>query len=149
MDKSMGWGVLIFSMTAGATALAEATGDFDGNGYVDSRDFRYLEACLSLSGPGVPSPFTECRTVFDADGDGDIDLYLTNSEMGTPNALYRNKGDGTFESITREAGVDYGQWAWGGEMIDYDSNQNKFALAEASVPLAPTATTMRGSGVAS
>ena len=30
-----GWGVVLFSMVPGATAQAAASGDFDGNGYVD------------------------------------------------------------------------------------------------------------------
>ncbi|MCK6460675.1 MAG: VCBS repeat-containing protein, partial [Planctomycetes bacterium] len=37
----------------------------------------------------------------DIDGDGDDDLYFLN-QLG-PNALYRNRGDGTFEDITTPA----------------------------------------------
>src|SRR6202022_3874823 len=33
------------------------------------------------------------------DGDGRPDLYFTNSRFGEPNALYRNRGDGTFEDV--------------------------------------------------
>jgi hypothetical protein len=58
----------------GATALAGESGDFDGNGYVGAPDYVYFEACLFLSGPGRPAPFTECRTIFDSDGDADVDL---------------------------------------------------------------------------
>ncbi len=69
-----GWGVVLFSVVPGATALAGASGDFDGNGYVDPRDFHYLEICLSLSGPGVDPDFAKCRSVFDSDDDRDVDL---------------------------------------------------------------------------
>ena len=41
--------------------------------------------------------------VADVDGDGRLDLYFT-SQTG-PNALYRNRGDGTFEDVTARAGV--------------------------------------------
>src|SRR5262249_2647435 len=53
----------------------------------------------------------------DYDGDGFMDLYLVNSgplegvthhSAGTarqPNRLYRNRGDGTFEDVTRRAGL--------------------------------------------
>jgi hypothetical protein len=44
--------------------------------------------------------------VGDYDGDGHDDLYYTN-QLG-PNALYRNKGDGSFVEVTREAGVALG-----------------------------------------
>ena len=44
-------------------------------------------------------------SVTDFDGDGLPDLYFTNSRFGEPNALYRNKGDGTFEDVAASAGV--------------------------------------------
>ncbi|HEV2016898.1 MAG TPA: CRTAC1 family protein [Gemmatimonadaceae bacterium] len=44
-------------------------------------------------------------SVADFDGDGKPDLYFTNSRFGEPNALYRNKGDGTFEEVAATAGI--------------------------------------------
>jgi hypothetical protein len=44
-------------------------------------------------------------SVTDFDGDGWPDLYFTNSRFGEPNALYRNRGDGTFEDVAASAGV--------------------------------------------
>ena len=43
--------------------------------------------------------------VTDFDGDGRPDLYFTNSQFGQPNALYHNKGDGTFEDVAAAAGL--------------------------------------------
>jgi enediyne biosynthesis protein E4 len=43
--------------------------------------------------------------VTDFDGDGWPDLYFTNSRFGEPNALYRNRGDGTFEEVAASAGL--------------------------------------------
>lgn len=59
--------------------------------------------------------------VADFDGDGHDDVYFVN-QLG-PNALYRNRGDGTFEDVTRQAGVGLGDRicvaaAWG----DYDND---------------------------
>ncbi len=44
-------------------------------------------------------------SVADVDGDGWPDLYFTNSRFGQPNALYRNRGDGTFEDVAVTAGL--------------------------------------------
>jgi hypothetical protein len=44
-------------------------------------------------------------SVCDANGDGWPDLYATNSAFGFPNALYLNKGDGTFREAAAEAGL--------------------------------------------
>jgi enediyne biosynthesis protein E4 len=44
-------------------------------------------------------------SVTDFDGDGKPDLYFTNSAFGQPNALYRNRGDGTFEDVATSAGL--------------------------------------------
>jgi hypothetical protein len=44
-------------------------------------------------------------SVTDFDGDGKPDLYFTDSRFGYPNALYHNKGDGTFEEVGASAGV--------------------------------------------
>lgn len=44
-------------------------------------------------------------SVTDFDGDGWRDLYFTNSRFGQPNALYRNRGDGTFEEVAAPAGI--------------------------------------------
>ena len=41
----------------------------------------------------------------DFDGDGWIDLYVTTSDKGSPNLLYRNRGDGTFSDVAGAAGV--------------------------------------------
>jgi len=44
-------------------------------------------------------------SVADFDGDGWPDLYFTNSRFGAPNALYRNRGNGTFEDVAAGAGL--------------------------------------------
>ena len=89
-------------------------------------DYTY-ENILESSGSGI--------TVFDYDGDHLPDLYLLNGtwlegisdEQGqvfanTPNKLYRNLGDGTFEEVAEKAGVDDRHWSMAAGAIDYDSD---------------------------
>ncbi len=78
----------------------------------------------------------------DYDNDGFIDLFLT--AFGR-NTLYRNRGDGTFEDVTRRAGlaVDRDRWGAGCTFVDIDrdgrldlfvSNYLAFNLADAPEP---------------
>lgn len=53
----------------------------------------------------------------DYDGDGNIDLYVTN--VGA-NVLYRNKGDGSFEDVSLSAGVAHAGWGASAAWLDYD-----------------------------
>jgi hypothetical protein len=68
--------------------------------------------------------------LFDYDLDGDLDLYLVNGwrlkgaevkERGR-NALWRNKGDGTFEDVTEAAGVGDDGWGSGVAVGDIDGD---------------------------
>ena len=47
--------------------------------------------------------------VGDFDNDGFDDLYVC-QPAGLPNRLYRNRGDGTFEDVTEQAGVGVSGW---------------------------------------
>ena len=44
-------------------------------------------------------------SVVDYDNDGWQDLYVTSSRKGTPNALYRNSGDGSFVEVAGKIGL--------------------------------------------
>ena len=77
---------------------------------------------------------------FDYDGDGDPDLYLVNgrpwsaaerragqaagnSPAGSVTGrLYRNRGDGTFEDVTRGSGLDVAMYGMGVAAGDYDND---------------------------
>ncbi|HWR82339.1 MAG TPA: CRTAC1 family protein [Candidatus Deferrimicrobium sp.] len=62
----------------------------------------------------------------DYDGDGWIDLYVTQSDVGLPNYLYRNNGDFTFTDVAEKAGVARINEASGVSMdavfADYDND---------------------------
>lgn len=55
----------------------------------------------------------------DYDGDGNVDLYVTNYG---PNILYRNNGDGTFTEVTEKAGVASPGWSTCATWFDYDND---------------------------
>jgi len=70
----------------------------------------------------------------DYDGDGLMDLYLVNSgplegvthhlpgTVRQPNRLYRNRGDGTFEDVTKKAGVEGAGYGTAAVAADYDND---------------------------
>ena len=58
----------------------------------------------------------------DCDGDGDLDLYVTNF-YGETNTLYLNSGGGTFVDATAERGLaalTVGYLGWGTRFFDFD-----------------------------
>ncbi len=57
----------------------------------------------------------------DYDGDGNIDLYVTNYGA---NVLYRNNGDGTFRDVTETAGVGCELWSTGAAFADVDGDND-------------------------
>ena len=73
--------------------------------------------------------------VLDYDGDGWLDIYFVTgttwellgkehspSARVPRNALYRNKGDGTFEDVTTKSGTGNSAWGMGAAAADYDND---------------------------
>ncbi|HED64248.1 MAG TPA: CRTAC1 family protein, partial [Planctomycetes bacterium] len=68
--------------------------------------------------------------LFDYDGDGDLDVYLTNGsslegfEPGAEpsDALFRNDGTGRFEDVTEEAGLGDRAWTMGVTVADVEGD---------------------------
>jgi len=58
--------------------------------------------------------------VGDFDGNGEQDLYPTNSGLGNP--LYLNQGNRTFVESSASAGVTSGLLGWGANFFDYDND---------------------------
>jgi hypothetical protein len=61
-------------------------------------------------------------TIGDIDGDGLIDLLVTDLDYG---AIYRNLGNGLFEDITGKSGIAghlAGKGTWGAALFDYDND---------------------------
>jgi hypothetical protein len=66
--------------------------------------------------------------VGDYDNDGDLDWFVSSvyerQINRTGNRLYRNRGDGSFEDATEEAGVREGFWGWASCFADFDNDGN-------------------------
>ncbi|MGH7481990.1 MAG: CRTAC1 family protein [Longimicrobiales bacterium] len=85
-----------------------------------------LDPKLRTIMPAVAA-FGASVSVVDFDRDGWHDLYVTSSRVGSPNALYRNRGDGSFEDVGAALGVaDVNRRAtgvsMGGVWGDYDND---------------------------
>ena len=129
-----GWTDLYFT-TLGANRLYRNTGK---GAFVD------VTAKAAVADPG----FSTSAAWFDFDRDGQLDLYVANyvewtietdltctldgktksyctpeSYKGQSGRLYRNRGDGTFEDVTRRAGLfDATSKALGVALLDFDED---------------------------
>ena len=122
----------------GATAAA---GDGAAGPFIDITRGAGIEFVHRTGGSGrkyLPETMGSGCAFFDYDGDGDADLYFVNgtalpgdSAPPTSGVLYRNRGDGTFEDVTRAAGLwdpVYGLGAAVGD-IDNDGDPDLFVNA--------------------
>jgi hypothetical protein len=76
----------------------------------------------------LPETMGSGAAFLDYDGDGALDLFLVNSKPWDPSggkslsALYRNQGDGTFQDVTRKAGLAFEAFGIGAASADYDND---------------------------
>jgi len=100
------------------------------------RDVSEESGIGAVAGKGMAAAFG------DADGDGRLDIFVTNDT--TPNFLFRNEGNGRFRQIGMEAGIAYNDdgralSSMGADFrdIDNDGREDLFvtALANETFPL--------------
>lgn len=154
-------GAGVFRDVTEAVGLAEisiqgmglATGDYDGDGWVDlfltavgpnlllrNRDGRFEDVTEAAGLAGAPEAWSTGAAFFDADADGDLDLFVGNyvewskeldfevnftltglgraygppqNYAGVDSYFYRNAGDGSFRDESAEAGVQVANAATG------------------------------------
>ncbi len=104
-------GFVVFTDTVGSSGIAFR----HDNGH-DGTRFRIAE---TITG-GV--------ALLDFDGDGALDIYFTNGQKIDPgpkparNALYRGRGDGTFEDVSARSGTDDPSHSLGCSVADIDGD---------------------------
>jgi Flp pilus assembly protein TadD/peroxiredoxin len=83
--------------------------DFDNDGRQDI----YVPSMWEAAGQRV----SEQRQFHEGVSESIRELYQRHARG---NALYRNRGDGTFENRGREAAVEMGRWSWSSDFWDID-----------------------------
>lgn len=73
--------------------------------YHNNGDGTFTDVTQKAFGASIPGYYGFTPLWVDVDNDGWPDLFV--ADDGTPNLLYRNRGDGTFEEIGATAGVAY------------------------------------------
>ena len=80
-----------------------------------------VESGVAANSQGKPTGSMHA-SVGDVDGDGLIDILVTDLDYG---ALYKNMGNGVFVDITEASGVAAamsGKSSWGAQLFDYDND---------------------------
>ncbi len=79
-----------------------------------------FEDVTDRAGLGGPAHRTQSAAWADYDGDGHLDVFLANEFSFSQ--LFRNRGDGTFEDVTRAAGMRFRSLSKGAAWGDVDGN---------------------------
>jgi hypothetical protein len=110
-------------------ASAAAAGDVVFTDVTAVAGVRFSHTSGAFGKKYLPETMGSGVAFLDFDGDGWQDLLLVNSKRwpgrsGPPTlpALYRNRRDGTFEDVTRAAGLDVELYGMGVAAADYDND---------------------------
>lgn len=153
--------------------LGVVAGDYDNDGYVDLYVTNYggnvlyrnrgdgtFDDVTQYATVGDGEKFSAGATLFDMDGDGDLDLYTANYQKftfdqhivrtiggyqfhpgphdypGEPDTLFRNEGDGRFTDASDEAGISaFAATGMGVIALDVDDDgDSDLFVANDSVP---------------
>ena len=121
-------GLLLAAIAAGAVAAA-AVGDPAFRDMTAESGIAFRQHNGAFGKKYLPETMGSGVAFVDVDGDGDQDLVLVNG-MDWPEhrlgrhtaALYRNRGDGTFEDATRGSGLDFEAQGMGVAATDFDND---------------------------
>jgi len=90
-------------------------------GNADAVQFELYTFQSGLTGTTTGAAFGNGAAAFDLEGDGDIDLYLTNGG-NQPNRLLANDGSFSFTNLPNALGADHAGESKGAAAADYDND---------------------------
>lgn len=93
---------------------------FENSLYENNGDGTFTDVSIQ-AGIGFSGEDPMTCTVGDFDNDGDLDVYLTNTDQG-PSLLLVNNDDGTFTQSSDLYNLDIVAWNWGAVWVDYNNN---------------------------
>ena len=120
-------GTLLAAFALARTGAAQETRFVE---VTEAAGIRFVHENGAFGEKYLPETMGSGVAFFDADGDGDQDLLFVNSRRwpghrSAPEptaALYRNRGDGTFEDATAGSGLDTPLYGIGAAIADYDAD---------------------------
>ena len=63
--------------------------------------------------------------ICDYNNDGNFDIYVTNIFAQEPNPFFVNNGEGAYDDLARNVGIDDTGWGWGARFFDADHDMDE------------------------
>ena len=124
VDAGLGMGVHIADVDLDGLQDIYVTNFWKNNLYMNDGDGTWTDRAVETgsSGPTQISWIGWGVEMFDAELDGDLDIYVVNGHMsnGTPNDLYINDGTGNFVVAANGGGASHGYISRGAVLADFD-----------------------------
>ena len=120
--------VLLVLFTLAAAAPAPAPKGIKFTDATASAGIKFIHNSGRAGKKYLPESLGSGVVLFDADGDGWLDVLLINSHDWQPgkrkslHALYHNNHNGTFTDVTKGSGLDVEMYGMGAAAADYDND---------------------------
>ena len=115
------WRTLTFAVLCGASLTAPAAGGGSPVVYAEVGAERGIGPYTNALGMAAGA------AIADYDDDGDLDIFVPTG-LGTPDLLYRSRGDGSFEEVAAAVGLASEENHRGALWLDYDGDGRRDLL---------------------